>query len=262
MPIYEQCRTVFSCFLEDAWELVDKRSITFAIVFWIAAMLIAYARGKRRHIKRMFLSALNGSLVTLAGVGLLLIGVILGYAPYKRYENLKNYAVTRDQEVKKLKEYYDTTGLTVKIKQLKDQINALNQTLEEKDRRINHLANRVPPPRIDGPQRNRVEEALRRIGAQRILIKYLDVPGARARVYAELLADIFDSASWHVRLKNIKNKDEIIKEGIMIRTESGVRKPPPVVKAIQDAFSGVLSIGDGVRGDDRVNDIELEIGEM
>ena len=89
---YDECPNVFSCVFWDSWQFIDWRAITLAACFWIGAMLVAYARGKTRHIRRLWLDALRGSVVTLAAIGLFLIGIILFYSPWQRYGALREYA--------------------------------------------------------------------------------------------------------------------------------------------------------------------------
>jgi hypothetical protein len=116
---YEECQTVFSCVFRDAWDLIDWQGIAVAICFWVAAMVIAYVRGKRRQVRRILLGAWNGSLITLAGIGLFLIGVTLIYSPWERYKALKAYTMKRDTTIEQQNK---------KIQQLE----ALRQALETK----------------------------------------------------------------------------------------------------------------------------------
>lgn len=90
---YAECPTAFSCVLWDAWEFIDWRAITLTACFWIAAMLVAYVRGRRRQVKRLWLGAFKGSVVTFAAIGLFLLGIIFFYSPSQRYKVLREYTI-------------------------------------------------------------------------------------------------------------------------------------------------------------------------
>ena len=143
-----------------------------------------------------------------------------------------------------------------------NQIKTLAEELKNKDRRIVELVQRLPPPEIKRPQQELLEEALRRIdGPRRILIRYLDLPTVRARAFAQQLAKIFESASWRVRL--IGAKTDVMDQGFAIRVEAGAVSIPKTEKAIIDAFSKAgLPLGTIVRGDNMLNEVEIEVGDM
>lgn len=249
--------------------LLDWKAIGFAALAWLVNVLVAYKKGPSRELTRIQLALRKSLVPTLIIWVLAILFVALLYSPWQRYNALKEYAqklkettpqVVHQDKPETLKELQLQKEQT---KQQNDQIRSLTQELKEKDGRITDLVQKLPPPEIDRQKREKLVEALKRIdGPRRILIKYLNVSSSRASIFARHLADIFESASWHVRLFNTK-KGEVIDRGFAIRHEDGSTKIPPVIKAIHDAFSNAgVPLGSIIRGQNPVEQIELEVGEM
>lgn len=173
----------------------------------------------------------------------------------------EHHARKKDQSLYE-KQAKELDKLTSIIDRKENEAKEFREEMKKKERRIVELIQKLPPPEIKREQQAVLEEALRRIdGPKRILIRYLDIPTARAIVFAQQLTKIFESASWRVRL--ISAKTDVIEKGVAIRRESGTQSTPDVEKAIIEAFSRAgLPIGTIIRGDGFLNEIEIEIGEM
>lgn len=163
---------------------------------------------------------------------------------------------TRDQKT--------NDGLNEKIKEQQAQISALKEDRDAKQQRGLDLTRLLPPPQIKPQQKEFLVEELKKVGPRQVLVKYLREPTSRASVFARELQKVFESASWNVRLISAE-KNEVINKGFAIRRESGEGSTPSDVAAIMNAFSksGVSpSMGTIIRGDDRLKEIEIEVGEM
>ena len=140
VPIYVQCPTVFSCIIDDAWGLLDWRSIGLALLVWFVNISWAYKSGRSREMARLWLALKKSLVPTLVGWVLAFLFIALVYSPWQRYGALREYAKTLKETPDKIvyqdKVIYQDKPETVKelkrqeteILELKQRVLSLTQT--------------------------------------------------------------------------------------------------------------------------------------